>query len=381
MARTTVRAMESFRGYLRPDGLVGTRNLLLIVALSDLANGIAARLAENTAGAVALLTPAGGLSFGEEARLIARLRVRMWANANVGAVLALGTDEAELRAVSDAVARARKPVETLSLLDTLDSPGTMRAGRSIAERLLAGLARERRREVALSGLSIGLKSSASSARSARLVNPAVGRLVDALARAGGTVVATELADLAAAADALAARATGREVAAAVRAALERPRHLLASLGAAAPDPTPMNRLGGLATIAEKGATALKRLGRAPICSLIPYGEPPQGSGLHLMAGPGSAAVSLVGLAAAGATLVVHTVGLTSATPPSPLVPVVKIGGPLLAASRELDLAVTGGAGHGPALIAAVLRAASGRRTASERADGSTVMLPSQLPPL
>ena len=96
-----------------------------------------------------------------------------------------------------------------------------------------------------------------------------------------------------------------------------PVRLSRELGSRAPDPTPTNSAGGIDTIDKKGHGALRPLGT----------------------GPGSAAVCLVGLAAAGCTLIVYTVGMTSIASAAPLTPVLKVGPPLLAASRDIDLPV------------------------------------------
>jgi altronate dehydratase len=87
--------------------------------LIDLANEVAHCVAQAVPDTVALLTPAGGLSFGEEARLIHRLRWRLARHANVAGVVVIGPtppDDAELVQL---VGMGR-PVEAIPLLRERD---------------------------------------------------------------------------------------------------------------------------------------------------------------------------------------------------------------------------------------------------------------------
>jgi altronate dehydratase len=63
--------------------------------------------------------------------------------------------------------------------------------------------------------------------------------------------------------------------------------------------------GGIGRIEIKGRSVLRRLGGRPIQGVFPFGEEMPASGLHLMDGPGSAAICLAGLAAAGCTPRLH----------------------------------------------------------------------------
>jgi len=216
--------------------------------------------------------------------------------------------------------------------------------------------------------------------SARVVNPLVGALVDRVVDAGGSVAFSELADLVGVAEQLATRAISPEVAVDIRAAMAGPCRLLASLAAEAPDPTPTNMQGGIATLAIKGRGALRRLGGRLIQGVFPFGEASPGPGLRMMDGPGSAAVCLTGLAAAGCTLLVYTVGSTSGTATMPLMPVVRVGPPLLRASRDLDWCAAE-AGDVDEFIDHVRAIASGRPTVGEPNEARQIMLPGHLPPL
>lgn len=370
------------RAFRRSDGRIGLRNIILVVSLIDLANDIASRIAGAVPRAVALLSPMGGLGFGKEAALLATLRRRLAANPNVGAVLAVAPLAATARDFLGELEGSAVPTRATLLGGHRDSASAIAAGVLQARELRRDLRRLRRTRCGLGSLSLGLRSSLSSASSQRLVNPAVGKLVDRVTEAGGCVIFSELADLAAVSQLLVARAVTPAVAGAAEAAFAATQETLASLGSQTPDPTPMNRSGGISTLRAKGSGALRRLGRAPLASVLSYGDEARGGGLHMIDGPGSAAVSLVGLAAAGCTALVYTVGTSSIVASMPLLPTVMVGPPELSESRDLDFVVRpGDGGAGEALERILCGTASGRRVAGERAVVRSLMLPNFLSPL
>ncbi len=371
-----------FHGFLRADGLAGTRNLLLVVCLIDLANDVAALIADALPGAVAVLTPAGGLSFGAEAALIERLRRRLAVSPNVGAVLIVGAAGEALRSWPDEIAATGRPAAAICISDQRDSVSAVETGVLLGQGFIAKLQAQDRVELPLSALRIGLRSSSSSLISARLVNSAVGGVIDTVVQAGGCAAFGELADLAGVSEGLAARAADPTTQTALREAMEAPVRLSRALGSGAPDPTPTNMAGGIDTLEKKGQGALRRLGSGPIHAVFPYGEQMTGAGLQMMDGPGSAAICLTGLEAAGCTLLIYTVGMTSITCAAPLMPMLKVGPPLLAESRDIDLSVADPAGDAAAqLLTLVREAASGRPTAGELRGSRHIILPDHLPPL
>ena len=213
------------------------------------------------------------------------------------------------------VAGSGRHTAGIVLGDFRDSEDAMSVGVAATRGMAATLLTQRRRAFGLDALRLAIRSSAGSGSSQRLVNPLVGRLVESVAAVRGSVVFTELADLAAVTDEVVARAVSEEIAQRARRAFDEIATVLAGLGDAAPDPTPINRAAGLATLGAKGRGALQRLGGAPRQSVVAYGDTPGRGGLHMMTGPGSAAVSLIGLAAAGCAIAVYTVGTLSAVPP------------------------------------------------------------------
>jgi len=367
-------------GYRRSDGFVGLRNLLVVASVSDLANDVVLRIAQKVDGAVALLTPTGGLSVGGELQLANRLRLALCANPNVGAVLVVGPTPKDVDDAAASIRENGRSVDTLSLVDAVDSIRAIGAGRRKVERLLEELASQKRHEIGVDTLRVGVRSSSSSAESAETVNPLVGKIVDTIVTGGGTVAFTELADIVAAVEPTLGKAACEKVAHDIRIALGETRRSLPDLLGEMPDPTPTNILGGLTTLEAKGLASLRRLGDSNIESVARFGDPVPNGGLHMIAGPGSAAISLVGFAAAGCNLVLYTVGMFSAIAASPLMPAIKFGPSAFAGSEDVDVCVTGTIDFED-VTAKVFSIAAGSPCAAERSQARQLTLPSSLAPL
>jgi altronate dehydratase len=362
-------------GYERECGAVGVRNYVLISSLSDLTNDVAFRIADASLGAVAVLSARGGLSFGAAEELDGRLQRRLATHPNVGAVLAIATSEPELNAFVDQVQGVGRPVRALCAFGDVDTQAAVRKGAELVRELRDVLTGIPRVEVGARALRIGLRSSATTAQSAMTAHVAVGGAITGLLAAGARAAFTELADLAGVIDQTAARAADSNAAAAVRTALQEVRAVLDGLGSEAPDPTPLNRLGGIRTLHDKGEAALRRLGAAPIRGVFGYGDQWDGPGLHMMIGPGSAAISLVGLTAAHCTVLLYTVGATTWVPSSPLCPAVMVGGPGLVGSADLDVVTTGSPDDASNVSQRLIHVANGGSSSVEQRAGRFIALP------
>jgi len=368
--------------YVRQDGTAGIRNLLLVVSVIDLANDVAMRIATALDDSVAVLSPGGGLSFGKEAALLERLRRRLVCNPNVGGAIFVGPNAALLGAAESDIRATGRLSAAISLSEAKDSIDAVQAGLQAGRSILAALQAAPRVALSFAALRIGLRSSNSSLESAKLVNPVVGMLADEAVRQGGTVCFSELADLAGVAPSLAVRGENNEASTALLEAMAEPCRLVSDLAGDAPDPTLTNLQGGIDTIEKKGEGALRRLGSSRIRGVFAFGDAIPAPGLWMMAGPGSAAVGLTGLAAAGCSLIVYTVGVTGITAGAPIMPVIKIGPSGLAGSRDVDLHLDDPAGEVMgSLMTLVGEVASGRRTAGEALQTRQIMLPGHLPQL
>ena len=74
------------------------------------------------------------------------------------------------------------------------------------------------------------------------------------------------------------------------------------------EPSPGNIAGGLTTLEEKSLGAILKGGTSAIKQVVRYAERPSEKGLVIMNGPALDAVTLTGMAAAGAQVMVFTTG-------------------------------------------------------------------------
>ena len=90
------------------------------------------------------------------------------------------------------------------------------------------------------------------------------------------------------------------------------------------NPSPGNKAGGITTILEKSLGAVAKAGRADLAAVYEYAEPMNVRGLGFMDTPGYDPVSVTGLVAGGATVVVFTTGRGSVFGCKPT-PSIKVG--------------------------------------------------------
>jgi len=79
-----------FKGYKRPDGLVGIRNFIGVIPSVFCANRVARLIADQVQGAVCLSHPLGCSQVGEDLETTARTLTALGNHPNLAAVLVAG---------------------------------------------------------------------------------------------------------------------------------------------------------------------------------------------------------------------------------------------------------------------------------------------------
>ena len=398
-------AVRTFEGYRRADGRVGTRNFVGIVTSVNCSASTARMIAdqfrgpimdayENVDGVVALAHDSGcGMVPASEGGQILLRTLRGYANhPNIGGILVLGlgcemigvdTLLAGLPADSDTI------VEKLTIQDTGGVRATVRAGTTTVRTLLDRLNERRRETVPASTLVVGLNCGGSDGYSGITANPALGHASDLLVAQGATTVLAETPEVFGAEHLLTRRAVTKEVG---QRLLDRitwwHRYVEAGGGTLDNNPSPGNKAGGLTTILEKSLGAVAKGGTAPLTAVYEYAEPITEPGFTFMDTPGYDPVSVTGLVAGGATIVVFTTGRGSVLGGKPA-PVLKVATNTETFQRmreDMDLD-TGGIVTGATTITdagidifeTILAVASGRPTVSEDLDlGRDEFIPWQL---
>ena len=222
---------------------------------------------------------------------------------------------------------------------------------------------------------MGLNCGGSDSFSGITANPALGWCSDRLAEYGAAAVLGETPENFGAEHLLVKRARNRAVAERLLQLMANYRAYLRQFGSTFDDnPSPGNKAGGLTNILEKSLGAVAKAGASTMTDAIDYAERVRTPGFVFMNTPGYDPVSLAGLAAGGANLIVFTTGRGSAIG-FPTIPVIKVASNS-ATYRRMKENIDVNAGRiadGQATVADVgreilelaLRAASGERTRAE----------------
>jgi len=317
---------RGFQGYERPDGRYGVRNHLAVISSVGCANEVTRRVAQEI-GAAAVLHGQGCGQMPSDLERVRATLAGIGTNPNVGAVLVvgLGCEGVPARQLASDIAASGRPVDVVVLQEIGGYSKACERGIELGRKLAAAIAGQKRREVDISHLVVGIKCGASDATSGMACNPAAGIASDMLVAAGGTCIFCETTELIGAEHLMARRAISPEVG---RTLLHVVRRLEAEAGRFGSDmrggqPSPGNMAGGISTIEEKSLGAICKAGSAPLQGVLEYGVRPAGRGLYFMDSPGREIEVFAGLASAGAQLMLFTTG-RGAPQGFPIAPVVKV---------------------------------------------------------
>lgn len=320
----------TFRGFLRGDGRVGTRNFVLIVPTSMCSSHEAAQIATiaeytmysrerfpNVDGVVALPHNKGcGCSDGSNLDVMLRTLANYADHPNVAGVLFmdLGCEKTNLTLVERYLKQrgglsTDKPVHWIGVQECGGTQGAIQKGLQLVAEMLPIADRCVRTEQPVCHLSLGVKCGGSDGFSGLSANPALGHAADLLVQHGGTVMITEVPEFCGAEHLFAARAKDLATAKEVFAYVDWYKEYAGKFGTKLDhNPSPGNIKGGLLNITIKSLGAMAKAGTTRVEGCTPYAVPPKTRGLVLMQGPGYDQESTPGLVGAGANVVVFTTG-------------------------------------------------------------------------
>ncbi len=380
--------VPAFAGYPRPDGRVGTRNYIAVVAASNCAAHTAELIAESYRGeslppgvdGVAAF-PHGegcGVTRGPDLAQLQRTLAGVLDHPNVSAaiILGLGCEVNQIDHYLGGGAPESGRLVGMTLQASGGTRSTVEAARREIARFIERAAAEKRAAVPISKLVLGLNCGGSDSFSGITANPALGVCSDMLAELGGTAVLAETTEIFGAEHLLVRRARSRAIAEKLLGFVRGYKDYLVRMGGSFDDnPSPGNKEGGLTNILEKSLGAVAKAGTSPLNDVVDYAERVSAPGFVFMNTPGYDPVSLTGLAAGGVNLIAFTTGRGSAIG-FPTIPVIKIATNSATFRRMRDnMDVNAGriadgestvSSVGQEIFDLMLRVASGERTASER---------------
>lgn len=316
---------RTFLGYLRPDGRVGTRNYIAIIATANCAAHVTRQIAShftrerlaaypNVDGVMALTHTLG---CPVEQVLLQRTLAGMARHANVGAAILVGLG-CETNQISNLVDRYHlggclgnlpgcPPGLVIQELGGIAE--TVRTGIEAVEALLPEVDAVQRSVQPISELVLALQCGGSDAWSGVTANPTVGLVADEVVRQGGTVVLAETPEIYGAEHLLTRRAISPEVGQQLLDQVRWWEQYTQKMGMLMDDNRSAgNQEGGLTTIYEKSLGAVAKAGSTPLTAVYDYAEPVTGRGFAFMNTPGYDPVSVTGQVAGGCNLVLFTTG-------------------------------------------------------------------------
>ena len=334
---------RTFKGYERSNGDVGVRNEIWIVPTVGCVNGIAERLAqklrEETGCEGIDSVYAWHHNYGcsqlsgdhENTRKVLR-DIVLHPNAGGVLVLSLGCENNQPDQFMEMLGDYDH--DRIRLLVTQKVEGDeVEEGMRILRELYAIAKNDRRTEVPVSRLRVGLKCGGSDGFSGITANPLVGEFSDWLVAQGGTSVLTEVPEMFGAETILMNRCETRELFDKTVSMINNFKEYFLSHGEpVGENPSPGNKAGGISTLEDKALGCTQKCGRAPVSGVMEYGERLQTNGLNLLSAPGNDLVAATALASCGCHLVLFTTG--RGTPFGTFVPTMKIAtNPTLAARK------------------------------------------------
>ena len=316
-----------FLGYRRNSGRVGVRNHVLVFPTVICAAGVAEMISREVPGTVYLGHQHGCGHLGEERDHMIRTMVGSCSNPNVAGVLLVGLGCEMLSAdlLGEKLREAGQSVETIATQAMQGTGDAIAKGTELAQKLLEEAKDARRERVDASELMVAAKCGASDTLSGLTANPATGVACDILIKAGGSAIFTETPEMLGAEHVLARRAADEEVRRRIWEITSRTDSKIKALGldVREAEPGPGNIEAGLTTLAEKSLGAIRKGGTTPIVEVVEYAQRPSTKGLVIMDGPAHDVVSVTGMVAAGAQIVVFTTGIGTPVG-SPIAPVIKV---------------------------------------------------------
>lgn len=323
----------TFKGYKRSTGLVGTRNELWIVPTVGCVNGISEKLADLMRKETELKDidsiytwhhNYGCSQLSEDHENTRKVLRDIVLHPNAGGVLVvgLGCENNQPEKFRELLGDYDK--KRIRFMTVQDVQGDeIEEGMRILRELYDIAKTDKREDVPLSELRVGLKCGGSDGFSGITANPLVGEFSDFLVAQGGTSILTEVPEMFGAETILMNRCRTKDLFdKTVKLINDFKNYYLSHGEPVGENPSPGNKKGGISTLEDKALGCTQKCGRAPVDGVLDYAERLQVKGLNLLSAPGNDLVASTALASSGCQIVLFTTG--RGTPFGTFVPTMKI---------------------------------------------------------
>ncbi|MGK9163407.1 UxaA family hydrolase [Bacillus subtilis] len=324
---------RTFKGFRRENGDAGVRNELWIVPTVGCVNGIAEKMLQRFVRETGDIAPFdnvlvlkhqyGCSQLGDDHENTKQILLNAIRHPNAGGVLVLG-----LGCENNELARMKEALQDVNLkrvkfLESQSVTDEMEAGVALLKEIHEAAKGDKREDIPLSELKIGLKCGGSDGFSGITANPLLGRFSDYLIAQGGSTVLTEVPEMFGAETILMQRAANEEVFHKIVDLInDFKQYFIKHDQPVYENPSPGNKAGGISTLEDKSLGCTQKAGISPVTDVLKYGEVLKTKGLTLLSAPGNDLIASSALAAAGCQIVLFTTG--RGTPFGTFVPTVKV---------------------------------------------------------
>lgn len=326
-----LKSDKTWMGYVRPDGRVGTRNDIYLVptvgcinnVLESIKDGFLEKHPEWKGNVKLLSHPYGCSQLGDDLSNTRKLLIGLLHNPNCGGALIVGLG-CENNRMPDFLKELGE-VDENRIRHFLCQEQSDEIGYGIRQldEICDIMKEDKRTEVPLSKLVLGLKCGGSDGFSGLTANPLVGRVSDVIGANGGKVALTEVPEMFGAEQMLMNRSKDEKTFEKVVSLIEDFKAYYArNHQPCYENPSPGNKDGGITTLEEKSNGCVLKGGFLPVVDVLDFGMPIQESGLSLVNGPGNDLVASTNLAASGCTILFFTTG--RGTPFQSVIPTIKV---------------------------------------------------------
>ena len=335
---------KTFSGYVRKNGLTGTRNYYLVVptsmCVSETADQVVRYLESskdvehkypNVDGIVAISNTEGcGCAANEQIERFLGVLKGYIRHPNVGGclIMDLGCEQTNYEkmfsCLSDTVAENLKPIDWITVQESGGTRLAIDKAVNIISHRLAEVNNITRKPSPISELVIGTECGASDSFSGITANPVIGNAVDRIILGKGSGILSEIPEMLGTYEMLLPRFRTSEIAERFNRLIEWYINIAKKLDLTLNDNlVPENIEGGLLNNYIKSIGAVMKGGSTVIEDVLEYAEPVREKGLSIMQGPGGDLESVTGIVASGATVICFSTGKGTTTG-NAICPVIKI---------------------------------------------------------
>jgi (2R)-sulfolactate sulfo-lyase subunit beta len=362
-------------GYRRENGKVGIRNHVVIMPVDDISNAAAEAVGKLVPGTLSIPHAYGRLQYGPDLDLFFRTIIGNCSNPNVAAVIVIGIEPKWTEIIVDGIKKTGKPVVGFSIERHGDFATIEKASRA-AQKFVQYASELQREEVELSEILVSIKCGESDTTTGLGSCPTVGKVVDRLVDANGTVIFGETSELTGGEHLIANRCESLDVKNKFYNIYNNYVNEIASKGVdlLGSQPTEGNIRGGLTTIEEKALGNIEKTGTKQVVDALEPAVEPTKQGLNFMDTSSAAAECITLMAAGGAVVHFFPTGQGNIIG-NPIVPVIKISANPITVdtmNEHIDVDVTGLLKReynleksGDRLLEMLIRTINGRLTAAE----------------